>query len=132
MEQRLYTREEAEALLPTLTPLLIELRDAKRAHEAGEEQVAALLVKVGGNGHRVDHERIAALKAELDQIKARVRDLYGQVASTGVEVKDIEQGLIDFYAEREGRIVYLCWRLGETGIDFWHDLDAGFAGRQPL
>jgi hypothetical protein len=49
-----------------------------------------------------------------------------------VELKDVEQGLLDFPHEREGRVVYLCWRLGEEGIGWWHDLDVGFAGRQPL
>ena len=62
-----------------------------------------------------------ALRAELDAITER-----------GIEIKDPDQGLCDFWAVHEGREVYLCWKLGEARIDFFHDLHAGFAGRQPL
>jgi hypothetical protein len=54
------------------------------------------------------------------------------IAASGAELKDINSGLLDFRSQREGREVYLCWRYGEGEIRFWHDLDAGFAGRQPL
>ncbi len=132
MVEKLFTREEAEALLPTLTPLLEELRDAKRAIDAHQSELTALLAKTLGNGHRLEHERIAVLREQTRTLNRRVRELVQTVTLHGCEIKDLEAGLIDFRCQREGRVVYLCWRLGEGRIDFWHDLDTGFAGRQPL
>jgi hypothetical protein len=68
----------------------------------------------------------------LAQAAAEVNSLIERVQEMACELKDIEQGLIDFRTEREGREVYLCWKLGEPDIRWWHELDAGFAGRRPL
>jgi hypothetical protein len=72
------------------------------------------------------------LEGQIDHyartIAAGIREVVGQ----GIELKDIDRGLIDFPSPREGRVVYLCWRLGERRIRYWHEVDAGFAGRQPL
>jgi hypothetical protein len=72
----------------------------------------------------LEHE-VAALAADLEHFQR-------ELASLGVAFKDYVQGLVDFPAEREGRPVYLCWRLGEPAVEFWHEIDAGYAGRQPL
>ncbi|MGW8249066.1 MAG: DUF2203 domain-containing protein, partial [Anaerolineales bacterium] len=62
----------------------------------------------------------------------QMREIVDHIQDSGAEVKDVNSGLLDFRSHREGREVYLCWRYGEDEIQYWHDLDAGFAGRQPL
>ena len=126
---RLFTVEEASALLPQLIPILTELRAHKAALDEARLALARLTPAMRGNGHgaeAVKHEQ--RLRELATKIAAGVR----RITAEGVEVKDLDHGLIDFPSPREGRIVYLCWRLGEDRIAYWHELDAGFAGRQPL
>ena len=70
----------------------------------------------------------SAVAEDFEQVRRRVK----QITALGVEIKDINTGLVDFRARRDGREVYLCWRYDEPEVAHWHDLDAGFAGRQPL
>lgn len=76
--------------------------------------------------------RAAELEREVGALAAELESFQRELAALGVEFKDYTQGLVDFPALREGRIVYLCWRLGEPAVEFWHEIDAGYAGRQPL
>ncbi len=131
MPPRQFTIEEAERLLPRLTELLAELRARKEEYERFGRQAAELSLKMRGNGHVMEGELKAAQEG-LERSLAAVNGLVGQVQEMGCELKDIDQGLIDFRAEMDGREVYLCWKLGEQRIDWWHELDTGFAGRQPL
>ena len=87
--------------------------------------------KMRGNGHLVDAE-LKEAQAGLEQAAEGVNSLAEEVHEMGCELKGIEEGLIDFRAEMDGREVYLCWKFGEGRIDWWHELDTGFAGRQPL
>ncbi len=121
--------EEANALLPELIPILERLRLAKAALDDARAALARLTPAMRGNGH-------AATAGELEE---RIRELAGQIGedfrgivAQGVQVKDLDHGLIDFPSSRDGRIVLLCWRLGEGPIAWWHEVAAGFAGRRPL
>ncbi len=122
---KLFTLEEANALLPELRRLFAQLKaeravlqrcapEAKRAHEHATASGGTVL------GPRYAQ----AIFAVMERLQS--------IHSLGVEVKDLERGLCDFPAWREGRVVYLCWLLGEDRIEWWHDLETGFAGRQPL
>ncbi len=128
---RSFTLAEAEALLPRITPLLEEIQRLRAEYVAGEEQLEALQEKLQGNGHvsqpQAQQARVAMARAvqEIERAVAAINEL-------GVLVKDLETGLVDFPAERQGREVYLCWRLGEPGIGWWHPTDTGFAGRQSI
>jgi hypothetical protein len=126
---RLFTRDEAERLLPVLRPLLTELRDAVTRGEELRRRLAALPAGARHNGRAAE---AAALEEQAVRLVQRINALIEQVQQHGAELKDIRTGLIDFRSPRAGRIVYLCWRLGEPRIGYWHELDAGFAGRQPL
>jgi len=126
---RLFTVAEANALLPELIPILERLRLAKATLDDARAALVRLTPAMRGNGH-------AATAAELE---GRLRDLAGEIGEDigavvghGVELKDLDHGLIDFPSLREGRVVLLCWRLGEGPIGWWHETDAGFAGRRPL
>ncbi|HEV2238689.1 MAG TPA: DUF2203 domain-containing protein [Ktedonobacterales bacterium] len=126
-----FTRAEAEALLPRLEPLLIDLRDARAALREAEERLEALLAKMRGNGHAHQAD-LAELRTRMATLGATLRRGLRRIDHWGVLVKDIETGLIDFPTLRAGHEVYLCWRLGETGIHWWHTIEGGFAARQPL
>jgi hypothetical protein len=125
----LFTRDEAERLLPKLEPLLIELRDAAEQLEAVRDRLEALPAASRQNGRAAE---AAALDGEAAALTRRIGELIDLVQSLGAELKDIRTGLIDFRSSRYDHVVYLCWRLGEPRILYWHELDAGFAGRQPL
>ena len=132
MPARLFTLAEAEALLPELIPILEAIRDAQREVGEAQAEVERLTAPIGGNGHAVKADRIAAERQRSQRASAALRQGAQELDGRGVELKDPATGLIDFRSRRQGRIVYLCWRLGEPRIDWWHELETGFAGRQPL
>ncbi len=128
---RYFTREEAEALLPQVS---VVLRDIQREHGAvkgHESELETLELRSRGNGHGL-HERIAKLQRELARCLQVLRALAVELEGFGCELKDPETGLIDFLGLRDEREIYLCWRLGEERINYWHELHTGFAGRQPF
>ena len=130
MADKLFTLDEALQLLPTVRQLLIEIQSGKREVEERSAALDRLLAATGGNGHLASG--VARARAALQRAAAALERLMSELDETGAELKGIDEGLIDFPSERAGRVVYLCWRLGEETIGFWHELDAGFAGRQPL
>ncbi|MGH2721992.1 MAG: DUF2203 domain-containing protein [Actinomycetota bacterium] len=117
-----YTRDEANALLPELTDVLIALREAY-ADVAGHAE--AVRSSTPGNGGSAHAQAWADSRRSLDGKLAWLR-------SRGIQLKDLERGLVDFPSVRDGRPVLLCWLLGEPSVDFWHELSTGFAGRRPL
>jgi len=131
MKPRQFTLEEANALLPRLSDLLLQIQESKARHDRLEEQAEEYAHHVSSNGHVVER-KLNETRQELAKAAAEVNSLIDRVNELGCEVKDIDEGLVDFPSEREGRDVYLCWKLGEPDIRWWHDLETGFAGRQPL
>lgn len=132
-EPKHFTLDEAQALLPVLEALLKRAIEARRAAQETEEKLQALSRKIfvtGGMFLDVDRvrRRRAAYEAQIQQVK----DSLAEIEAIGVQVKDLETGLLDFPCFIEGETVLLCWKMGESRIEFWHTLDAGFRGRQPL
>jgi len=133
MQGRYFTLEQALALLPRLTELLTALQEARRALQAQDQAVTERYERrVRGNGHVQGGEELARQQAELAAGVEALKEQVAAIEALGCVLKDLDTGLVDFPALREGREVYLCWRLGEPTIAWWHDLDTGFAGRQPL
>jgi hypothetical protein len=128
---RYFTREEAEALLPQISVVLRDIQRERAAMGECAEALNKLELRARGNGHDL-HERIVKLQQEVIQHRQTLRTLITELKHSGCELKDPETGLIDFLSLRDGHEVYLCWRLGEERINYWHDIQAGFAGRQPL
>jgi hypothetical protein len=126
-----FTREEAEALLPAITPVLEQIRDQRRAMVQAESELGELQMLSKNNGHDL-HERVASVQRSLEQLIESLQELAAKLETFGCVLKDPDMGLIDFLGRSEGRDIYLCWRLGEERILYWHYLDAGFAGRQPF
>jgi len=83
-------------------------------------------------GMRVDVTKVAKLRAEMDAHLQLARESVAEIDSIGVQVKDLDGGLLDFPCRVDDQVVLLCWRMGETAIEFWHTVEAGFQGRQPL
>lgn len=124
LHERHYTREEANALLPQLKPLLLKLRGAK--DQLTDEQAHEVLGEAApGNGG--GEEGVQVGEAFLE-----VRNMLEALNEAGIVVRDLDRGLIDFPSLVDNQEIYLCWELGEDSVDFWHDLDSGYRGRQPL
>jgi len=130
MPTKHFTLEAAEALLPRLSALIRETRLRKESLDREREKAWALSTRMKSNGHTTAGDVTAAPAAEA--AASEMQSLIQQIADLGCELKDIDQGLVDFPALMDGREVYLCWKLGEPAIAWWHELDAGFAGRRPL
>jgi hypothetical protein len=126
-----FTRAQAEALLPQLEPILLELRELRAELADIEEKVEALQLRMRGNGHEHQGE-MAQLRERAATLIEQVNERVHRINELGVLVKDLQMGLVDFPARREGREVYLCWRLGEPRVAWWHTIEGGFAARQPL
>ncbi len=128
---RRFSREEADALRPEIAPHLTQLRDLKRQNDETRSAVDDLQSTLKANGHGLDVD-MARLSRALLSTGTAINGLIERVTSLGVEVKDLEMGLVDFRGEREGREIYLCWKLGEERVAFWHELNTGYSSRQPL
>ncbi len=129
---KLFTVEEANELIPRLTALLQRLRELRTEGEELQAQLVAEEAKVQGNGHDLPEAHLAEVHRRVGRLMDAAAAIVREIHGFGCELKDIDMGLVDFPALREGRRVYLCWRLGEPRLMYWHDIDAGFAGRQPL
>jgi hypothetical protein len=127
--QRLFTLAEANALIEQVTPLLERLREEHAALLEARQTFGEYANAMRSHGFLVEGHRV---ESEIGERIARLRAGIEAITDLGVEIKNLEWGLVDFPALRNGEIVYLCWRLDEGPISYWHDLDAGFAGRQPI
>ncbi|WP_220202910.1 DUF2203 domain-containing protein [Reticulibacter mediterranei] len=126
-----FTREEAEALLPEITVVLYKIQESHRNVLALKTELEEIQAQAMGNGHHL-YERILRLQQDVAASMQQLRDALEELEPFGCELKDPAIGLIDFLSLRDGEEVYLCWKLGEQSVAFWHYLHTGFAGRQPL
>jgi hypothetical protein len=131
MSERTFTLEEAQSLLPILESLLRTATESKKLMEEveGEQQALAHRIFLNG-GTRVDVVTVARRKAERGRAEQRAKDALAEIDSIGVQVKDIDIGLLDFPCEVNGEVVLLCWKMGEKLITHWHGVSEGFAGRK--
>jgi hypothetical protein len=133
MSDRTFTLDEAQSLLPVLESLLRTAISGKKIMEDVEAEMQALNHRIFLNGGtHVDVVAIARRKAERAKAEQRAKDALAEIDSIGVQVKDLDIGLLDFPCEVDGRVVLLCWRTGEGSITHWHGTDEGFAGRKPI
>ena len=122
MSEPVYTPEEANEMLPGLRRSLVRIREARQVVLRGAERIRKVATLNGGGAQRTEYwEALDALRAEVESLSER-----------GIVLRDPEAGLIDFPARRDGRDVFLCWRLDEERVEYWHGPETGFAGRQPL
>lgn len=128
-----FSLHEAEAMLPILEGLLRASMEAKEQIEEIEAEFSDLTQQIFvAGGTMVDVKYYARQKAQKDKALQRAKDAVAEIHAIGVQVKDLDIGLLDFPCNVDGEIVLLCWKLGETSITHWHGMDEGFAGRKPV
>lgn len=130
---KIFTLEEANALLPVVESLLDRAIRAKEEAERleGEMQLLRHRIFLAG-GMTVDVGGIQRNRKETEGQLQTAKDALAEIDAIGVQVKDLDTGLLDFPTRVDGELVLLCWRRGEARIEYWHTLEAGFRGRQPL
>ena len=129
---RHFTPEEANAALEEVRPLVERMVAHRRAHVEALARQEELEGRIRGNGGGIPPATLAEAAGEVEREARSLARAIDEIAEHGAEVKDIDEGLIDFPAVRQGETVLLCWRLGEDEIRFWHAVEDGFAGRRPL
>ncbi len=120
-----FTVQEADAALEGIKPLMDDIQDIRQTILSNQPEVWPVIEKAAGNGGSKTASLLAKDFERLDKLVHEVLD-------TGALIKDVNIGLLDFPAWREGHEVYLCWRVGEARLLYWHEVEAGFAGRQPI
>jgi hypothetical protein len=121
---RHYTRAEADALLPEVRQWLERLRGLTTLLEHAQRGIPTALE----NGRDLGGDQVNRCLRLL----AETREVFQEFRSREIQIKDLDRGLLDFPAILDGREVFLCWEEGEPGVEYWHELDAGYAGRSPL
>jgi hypothetical protein len=129
---RHFTPEEANDALADVRPLVESMVAHRRSHAAALERQEELEGHIRGNGGGIPPAELADTAAEVEREARELARVVDELTTLGVEVKDPDEGLVDFPALRRGETVLLCWKLGEDEIAYWHTLDGGFAGRRPL
>jgi hypothetical protein len=131
---RFFTEKEANAALVLVRPLVERLVGARKRLVQSGGRLEDLQARVAGNGSGLDPELVGALQERTAEAAADIAAIIGELEGLGVQVKDLDQGLIDFPACHPARkeTVLLCWQLGEEDVGYWHGLEEGFAGRKPL
>jgi hypothetical protein len=133
MPERTFTLSEAQSLLPILESLLRSAMESKKLIEQVDAELQEVAHRVFLNGGTLlQVVPLARRKAERQKAMQRVKDAVAEIHATGVQVKDLDIGLLDFPCVVEGEVVLLCWKLGEKDITHWHSTTEGFAGRKPI
>ena len=130
--ERTFTPQEANEALAVVAPLAERLVELRRAWRSANVKRAELGSVVQGNGGGLGTSDFAELEAELDAVGSEIERCLAQLDEAGVQVKDLDEVLLDFPALHEGREILLCWRVGEHRVGYWHRIDEGFAGRKPI
>jgi len=129
---RHFTPEEANAALAEVRPIVERMVTHRRAHVEALERQEKLEGRIRGNGGGIPPATLADAAEAVEREARALADTIDEIVEHGAEVKDIDEGLIDFPALRRGETVLLCWRLGEDEIRYWHTVEEGFAGRREL
>jgi hypothetical protein len=132
MTERYFTVSEANELLPEVRSLAESMVEHRRGMRLAAERRARLTARIAGNGGDLDPQEPSELDEEFERESQAVARAAADLQRLGVQVKDLDRGLVDFPALHKGEEVLLCWQVGEDEIGHWHGVDEGFAGRKPL
>ena len=133
MSSRTFTLDEAQDLLPVLESLLRSAIESKQQIDSVDSELQATAHRIFVNGGMsINVVHLARRKLQREKAVQRIKDAMAEIDAMGVQVKDLDIGLLDFPCEVEGQVVLLCWKLGEKGIAHWHGVSEGFAGRKPV
>jgi hypothetical protein len=129
---RTFTIEQANAMLPLVRAITGDLSNLARDVMQRRHRLSVLTAGRDLKPNDPYSDELAQMEADLERDATRLQEYVEELRALGVEPKGAIEGLVDFPCEMEGRLVYLCWRLGENEVLYWHDLESGFGGRQPL
>jgi hypothetical protein len=132
MAERHFTTDEANEALERVRPVAESLVAHRRAFTVAAARRARLSQRISGNGGDFDPQEPSELEEQLEREAEAVARAVDELQGLGVQVKDLDRGLVDFPALRDGEEVLLCWQVGEDAVAYWHGLEEGFAGRKPL
>ena len=132
MPPRLFTVDEAREALPEVRLQAERLVTSRADQLAAAARLAEVTGVSAGNGHGPDEAILAELRDTLERAETELAAAFRALDEAGVVVKDVDAGLIDFPSLRDGEDVFLCWRVGELDLGWWHGVDEGFAGRKRL
>ncbi len=133
MKRKYYTRDEANSVLPEIKQMAGKIRQTEDLRVEKQKVYVEVMnaIAVNGGGFRIGH--VSELQKSVERSTQRLQRLMGMLQEKfQCEIKGLHPLLVDFYTLRDGREAFLCWKEDETEISHWHDLDTGFAGRQPL
>ena len=132
-EQKIFSLTEAERTRREVEPILIEAVEVRRKAEELDEKLGAISNRILiMGGLTIDYDSVARIRFNHNRMIAQIKEALDKIQATGCVVKDLSKGLLDFPAILKNEEVYLCWRLGEDRIRFYHRQDEGFAGRKPI
>jgi hypothetical protein len=131
-QRRIFTPAEANATLPLVRAIVSDLVGLSRDLAERSQRLAQLSGDKSATGRDPYHEELVQVRKDMDKDVLQLKGYVDELRALGVEPKSGTEGLVDFPAILNGRKVYLCWKLGESRVLFWHDLEAGYGGRQPL
>jgi hypothetical protein len=132
-KKKTFTLEEAQTLLPVLRSLLQRSMDGKKLIEQVDKEAQDLNHRILlSGGLLIDVPKVARRRAERDKALQATKDALAEIEAIGVQVKDLDIGLLDFPCQMDDQIVLLCWKFGEEKIEYWHGLEEGFRGRKRL
>ena len=132
-KKKTFTPDEAQTLLPVLRALLTRAIEGKKVIEGSEKESQDLNHRILlSGGLFVDIAKVARKRAERDKAVQGTKDALAEIESIGVQVKDLDMGLLDFPCVVDDQIVLLCWKLGEEKIQYWHGMEEGFRGRKRI
>jgi hypothetical protein len=129
---RHFTPDEANAALVAVRPLVERMVEQRQAHVDALARQEELEGHIRGNGGGIPPAELAEAAAEVERVARELAKTIDDIVAHGAEIKDLDEGLIDFPALRHGETVLLCWKVGEDEIRYWHTVEDGFAGRQEL
>jgi hypothetical protein len=128
-----FTLPEAQSLIPSVDPLLRKAIECKAVYEEAEQEIQSFTQRILlMGGIVVNREPVLSARDRRNRASERLKETIEEVQDFGCVIKDLDTGLIDFPTLFRGREVYLCWKLGEPAIAFWHGVDEGFAGRKAI
>jgi hypothetical protein len=130
--ERTFTPEEANAALTEVRPLVERMVAARSMLVDAQRRQAELVARVASNGGGLTPPDVSAVAVEVQQASTELVAVVEELQGLGVQVKDLDRGLVDFPCVHRGRVVLLCWELGEDEVAYWHGADEGYAGRKPL
>jgi hypothetical protein len=130
--KKYFTAAEANAALPLVRAIVRDITALFRELRDRHDRLSRLRQSQGGALGDAYQEELQLIQDEFERGQAKMEEYVAELRNLGVELKDPETGLLDFPCRMQGREVYLCWRYGEPEVGYWHELDAGFAGRQKL